>query len=78
MTDPKERQGLKARDYYDGNACMDACRLATAGRNGLEAHLVASAIQYLWRSGRKGPALPDVRKAFEMCRRLIVELGGEP
>jgi len=63
-------------DHYDGNACMDACRLACRGRDGLEAHLVASAIQYLWRSGRKGPALPDLLKARDMVDRLVRELGG--
>lgn len=63
-------------NYYDGEACMDACRLACRGRDGLEAHLVASAIQYLWRSGRKGPALPDLIKARDMVDRLVRELGG--
>jgi hypothetical protein len=63
-------------DYYDGEACMDACRIACRGRDGLEAHLVASAIQYLWRSGRKGPALPDLLKARDMVDRLVCELGG--
>jgi hypothetical protein len=58
-------------DYYDGNACMDACRLACRGRDGVEAHFVASAIQYLWRSGRKGPALPDLMKARDMVDRLM-------
>lgn len=63
-------------DHYDGNACMDACRLACKGRDGIEAHLVASAIQYLWRSGRKGPAIPDLIKARDMVDRLMRELGG--
>jgi hypothetical protein len=49
---------------------MDACRLACRGRSGIEGHLVASAIQYLWRSGRKGPALPDLLKAKDMIERL--------
>lgn len=62
-------------DYYDGEACMEACRLACRGRGGIEAHLVASAIQYLWRSGRKGPALPDLYKAKDMIDRLVRELG---
>lgn len=64
-------------DYYDGDACMDACRLACRGRSGIEGHLVASAIQYLWRSGRKGAALPDVLKARDMVDRLVRELGGD-
>lgn len=63
-------------DYYDGEACMEACRLACQGRDGIEAHLVASAIQYLWRSGRKGPALPDLFKARDMVERLVREAGG--
>lgn len=63
-------------DYYDGEACMDACRLACRGRDGLEAHLVASAIQYLWRSGRKGAAITDLLKARDMVDRLVRELGG--
>lgn len=63
-------------DYYDGEACMDACRLACRGRSGIEGHFIASAIQYLWRSGRKGPALPDVLKARDMVDRLVRELGG--
>lgn len=62
-------------DYYDGEACMEACRLACRGRDGIEAHLVASAIQYLWRSGRKGQALPDLLKAKDMIERLVRELG---
>lgn len=63
-------------DYYDGEACMDACRLACRGRSGIEGHLVASAIQYLWRSGRKGAALPDLLKARDMVDRLVRENGG--
>lgn len=63
-------------NHYDGEACMEACRLACRGRDGIEAHLVASAIQYLWRSGRKGPALPDLVKARDMVDRLMRELGG--
>jgi hypothetical protein len=63
-------------NHYDGEACMDACRLACRGRDGLESHLVASAIQYLWRSGRKGEALPDLLKARDMVDRLVRELGG--
>jgi hypothetical protein len=63
-------------DYYDGEACMDACRLACRGRTGIEGHLVASAIQYLWRSGRKGPALPDLIKAKDMIDRLVRETRG--
>ena len=70
--DPVERPF----SYYDGDACMEACRLACRGRDGLEAHLVASAIQYLWRSGRKGPALTDLLKARDMVDRLLRELGG--
>jgi hypothetical protein len=55
---------------------MDACRLACRGRTGIEGHFIASAIQYLWRSGRKGAALPDVIKARDMVDRLVRELGG--
>lgn len=70
------RKSSPADQYYDGDACMDACRLACRGRSGIEGHFIASAIQYLWRSGRKGPALPDLLKARDMVDRLVRELGG--
>jgi hypothetical protein len=66
--------------YYTAGAveAIDAIRAAVVGRPAFEAFLMGQCVKYLWRLGKKGPALEDARKARWYLERLIVELGGVP
>jgi hypothetical protein len=70
---------LRPSHYTAGAVeCIDAIRAAVVGRPAFEAFLMGQVIKYLWRLGKKGPALEDARKARWYLERLIIELGGVP
>jgi len=58
-----------------GVECIDAIE-AALGREGFISYCQGQVIKYLWRLGRKGPALEDARKAEWYARRLVKILEG--
>lgn len=58
MTDP-----ITAPEHYEGTIeCIDAIRAALGDAAFID-HCRANALKYVWRAGRKGPALEDLQKA---------------
>lgn len=53
-----------------GIECINAIEVAIAEIDGIEAHLTACCIRYLWRWNKKN-GLEDLRKCQEYLRRLI-------
>lgn len=63
--------------YTDGPPCP-ACGatiecITVTERMGF---LIGNAVKYLWRAGKKGPALDDLKKARWYIDRAIVNAGG--
>jgi len=60
--------------YYNkgGIECIDAVTAAISNLKGVEAHMTASALQYLWRWKEKNGA-EDLRKARWFLDKLIEE-----
>lgn len=61
-------------NYYNkgGVECIDAVTAAVSNLKGVEAHMTASALQYLWRWKEKNGA-EDLRKARWFLDKLIEE-----
>ena len=60
--------------HYQGAVeCIEAIEALGIG----QAYCQATAIKYLWRLGRKGPALEDAKKAQWYVNRLVKQLEGE-
>jgi hypothetical protein len=72
--DPVERP----LHYTEGAVqCLDAIECAIAGLEGIEAHLTACSIRYLWRWKRKN-GIQDLLKAQNYLARLIRTVEAEP
>lgn len=54
-----------------GMEAIDVIEAAVKGKDGFEAFCVGSALKYLLRSGKKGPAETDYRKARQYLDFLI-------
>jgi hypothetical protein len=54
--------------------CIEA-QVAALTYEEMQGYLKATAIKYLWRMGKKGPALTDAKKAQWFIDRLVVLLG---
>jgi len=66
---------VDAPTYYQsesGVQCWDA-QLAAVGTDGFVSHCRATAIKYLWRTGKKDPAaeIDDLRKAVRYIEKAI-------
>lgn len=62
------------KHYTQGDIeCIEAIKVATVGKAGIEAFCVGNAIKYLWRYEVKN-GIEDVRKAAWYVNRLISEL----
>jgi hypothetical protein len=64
--------------HYCGNGieCIDAMK-AMVSADEFVAHCRLTSIKYLWRAGKKGPAIDDLRKAVHYLEYAIDTLGGE-
>lgn len=59
-----------------GMECIDAIR-AALGHDGFVAYCRGNAMKYLWRTGHKGDAVEDLRKAAWYCDRAAKELDAD-
>ena len=57
-----------------GMECIEA-QTAALTYEEMQGYLKATALKYLWRMGKKGPALTDAKKAQWFTDRLVVLLG---
>jgi len=57
-----------------GIECVEAQEAALTHEE-MQGYLKATAIKYLWRMGKKGPALTDAKKAQWFINRLVALLG---
>lgn len=85
MTDEEENEIIKqskdmvnSPSHYqseDGIECIEAIK-AAVGRDGFIAHCRATAIKYLWRTGKKDPLkeAEDLRKAAWYINKAAEEL----
>lgn len=64
---------------YGKIECIDAMEVVLEGHSGFKGYLIGQCIKYLWRLGRKGPALLSVKKCLWYLKRLervLEEEGG--
>jgi len=71
----KDKDMVDAPTHYQsesGIQCWDA-QLAAVGKDGFVSHCRATAIKYLWRTGKKDPAaeIDDLRKAVRYLEKAI-------
>jgi hypothetical protein len=60
-------------EHYQGRAALDAIKAALTPEE-YRGFLRGNVMKYLWRLGKKGPALGDAQKAQEYLGWLIEEL----
>lgn len=67
----------RAAHYNQGDIeCIDALA-AALGTEGVCAYLRGTAMAYLWRAGRKGDAVEDLRKArWNLDKEISLRTGG--
>ena len=61
--------------HYAGKVeCIDAIEAAAEGQPGPLAFCIGNALKYLWRVGKKGDALEDLKKCRWYVDRAISQL----
>lgn len=71
---PQESDPVNHPDHYQGKVeCIDAIE-AALGDDGFVAHCRGTAMKYLYRAGRKGESVEDLRKAAWYLNRAIKTL----
>ena len=60
----------------NGIECIDAIR-ASLGKEAFVAHCRATAMKYIWRTGKKDDAVQDMNKAIWYLQRAVEELSND-